>query len=126
PDGAVLVYLEDVGPDGRSRYLTEGGLRLIHRKLVPNPYATTDLPYHSYGRKDAKPMTLGKVEEITFQLWPIAALIRQGHRIRIAIAGADQDIFDPVSGVGNASLSIVTGGATGSRIALPVVAGGLR
>lgn len=126
PDGAVLVYLEDVGPDGRSRYLTEGGLRLIHRKLVPNPYATTDLPYHSYGRKDAKPMTPGKVEEITFQLWPIAALIRQGHRIRIAIAGADQDIFDPVAAAGNASLSIVTGGATGSRIALPVVAGGLR
>ncbi len=126
PDGAVLVYLEDVGPDGRSRYLTEGGLRLIHRKIVANPYATTDLPYHSFARKDARPMTPGRVEEVTFQLWPIAALIKQGHRIRVAVAGADQDIFDPVPADGNATLSIVTGGATGSRIALPVVAGGLR
>ncbi len=126
PDGAVLVYLEDVGPDGRSRYLTEGGLRLIHRKIVPNPYAATDLPYHSFARKDAKPMTPGKAEDITFQLWPIAALIRQGHRIRVAIAGADQDIFDPVPADGNATLSVVTGGTTGSRVSLPVVPGGLR
>ena len=124
-DGAVLVYLEDVGPDGRSRYLTEGGLRLIHRKIVPNPYADTDVPYHSFARRDAKPMTVGKAEDVTFQLWPIAALIKQGHRIRIAIAGADQDIFDPIPADGNATITIETGGTAGSRLTLPVVPGGL-
>jgi uncharacterized protein len=125
PDGAVLVYLEDVGPDGRSRYLTEGGLRLIHRKLGPNPYATTDIPYHSFARKDGRPMTPGKAEEVTFQLWPIAALIRQGHRIRLAVAGADQDIFDPIPADGEATLTIESGGKAGSRLTLPVVPGGL-
>ncbi len=30
-DAAFLVYLEDVAPDGRSRYITEGGLRAVHR-----------------------------------------------------------------------------------------------
>ena len=30
PDGALHVYLEDVAPDGRVTYLTEGILRLIH------------------------------------------------------------------------------------------------
>jgi hypothetical protein len=125
PDGAVLVYLEDVGPDGRSRYLTEGGLRLIHRKLVPNPYATTDIPYHSFDRADARPMTPGKLEDVTFQLWPIAVLIRKGHRVRIAIAGADHDIFDPIPADGNATLTVMSGGPAGSRIVLPVVPGGL-
>ncbi|MFN0178923.1 MAG: CocE/NonD family hydrolase [Gemmatimonadales bacterium] len=125
-DGAVLVYLEDVAPDGRSRYLTEGGLRLIHRKLGTNPYATTDLPYHTFARKDARPMTPGKAEEVTFQLWPIAALIKQGHRIRLAIAGADQSSFDPVPADGNATLTVTSGGTGGSRLVLPVVPGGLR
>jgi putative CocE/NonD family hydrolase len=125
-DGAVLVYLEDLAPDGRSRYLTEGGLRLIHRKLSTNPYARTNLPYHSFNRGDARPMTPGKAEEVTFQLWPIAALIRQGHRIRIAIAGGDQGNFDPIPADGNATLTIMSGGASGSRLVLPVVPGGLK
>jgi putative CocE/NonD family hydrolase len=125
-DGAVLVYLEDLAPDGRSRYLTEGGLRLIHRKLSANPYAQTDVPYHSFAKADAKPMTPGKVEEVTFQLWPIAALIRQGHRIRISIAGGDQGNFDPVPADGPATLTVVSGGASGSRLVLPVVPGGLK
>ena len=30
PDGALHVYLEDVAPDGRVTYLTEGVLRLVH------------------------------------------------------------------------------------------------
>lgn len=125
-DGAVLVYLQDVGPDGRSRYLTEGGLRLIHRRLSPNPYATTDLPYHSYNRGDAKPMTPGRAEDITFQLWPIAVLIKQGHRVRVTIAGADQASFDPIPADGDVTLTLHSGGPNGSRLLLPVVAGGLR
>jgi len=124
-DGVVLAYLEDLAPDGRSRYLTEGGLRLIHRKLVPNPYAKTDIPYHSFARGDAQPMKPGKVAEVTFQLWPIAALLRQGHRIRLAIAGADQTNFDPVPADGNATITVMSGGAAGSRLTLPVVPGGL-
>ena len=37
PDGALHVYLEDVAPDGRVTYLTEGILRLIHRsRMTPH------------------------------------------------------------------------------------------
>lgn len=125
-DGAVLAYLEDVGPDGRSRYLTEGGLRLIHRKLVPNPYAATDLPYHSFARADAAPMVSGRMEDVTFQLWPIAALVRAGHRIRLAIAGADAASFDPVPATGRVTMTVRTDPRRGSTVSLPVVPGGLR
>jgi len=125
-DGAVLGYLEDVGPDGRSRYVTEGGLRLIHRKLVPNPYAVTEVPYHSYGKDDAAPMVPGQVVEVTFQLWPIAALVRAGHRIRLAIAGADDTNFDLVPADGRLTMQVRTDPAAGSVLTLPVVPGGLR
>ncbi len=124
-DGALFVYLEDVDPQGRSRYVTEGGLRLIHRKATPNPYFEGEEPYHSFARADAEPMPPGEAETMSFRLWPIAALIRAGHRIRVAIAGADAGMFDPVPADGETTLTVYSGGADGSRIELPVVEGGL-
>lgn len=124
-DGAIFVYLEDVDPQGRSRYVTEGGLRLIHRKAVPNPYFEGEEPYHSFARTDAEPMPPGEAVTVSFRLWPIAALVRAGHRIRVAIAGADAGMFDPVPADGDATLTVYRGGADGSRIELPVVEGGL-
>ena len=125
-DGIVLAYLEDVGPDGRSRYVTEGGLRLIHRRTSPNPFFPDDIPYHSFARADARPMQPGQVETVSFQLQPIAALIRRGHRIRLAIAGADADLFDPIPAEGSATLTVHRNVEAVSVLELPVVPGGLR
>ena len=124
-DGALFVYLEDVDAEGRSRYVTEGGLRLIHRKAVPNPDFPGEEPYHSFARADAEPMPPGQAVTMSFRLWPIAALIREGHRIRVAISGADAGMFDPVPADGTATLTVHRGGVDGSRIELPVVEGGL-
>ncbi len=124
-DGSLFVYLEDVDPTGRSRFVTDGGMRLIHRKVSPNPYFPADTPYHSYARADAQPMPVGEAVRVVVRLWPTAALIRAGHRIRIAIAGADADTFDPLPADGEIAFTIHRGGADGSRVALPVVEGGL-
>ncbi len=124
-DGMVIVYLEDVDPDGRSRYLTEGGLRLIHRKTVDNPYYDTGKPYHSFNRADAAPMPPGEFVEVQIQLWPIAALIQPGHRLRLAIAGADAAVFDQLPPEGEINLAVRSGGDAGSSLVLPVVEGGL-
>jgi putative CocE/NonD family hydrolase len=125
-DGIVLAYLEDVDPDGRSRYVTEGGLRLIHRKTSQNPFFADDLPYHSFARADARPMQSGQVETVSFQLQPIAVLIRRGHRIRLAIAGADADLFDPIPAEGSATLTVYRNAEALSVLELPVVPTGLR
>ena len=53
-DGAFHVYLEDVAPDGRITYITEGILRAIHHKLsdeapiynLPGPYRTYKSEVH--------------------------------------------------------------------------------
>jgi putative CocE/NonD family hydrolase len=94
-DPAIFVYLEDVAPDGRVTYLTEGELRAIDRKPADPaklPYPI-DAPAHTYDRGDVLPVTPGKPFEARIALFPVAVLIRQGHAIRIAIAGADADCF---------------------------------
>jgi putative CocE/NonD family hydrolase len=94
-DPAVFVYLEDVAPDGRVTYITEGMLRGIDRRLADPktlPYPQ-DAPAHSFLRKDAEAVVPGKVFEMRFTLFPVAALIRKGHAVRIAIAGADANFF---------------------------------
>jgi putative CocE/NonD family hydrolase len=97
-DGAVHAYLEDVSPDGNVTYLTEGVFRLINRKTT-----TLQLPYeplgprHSFLRSDALPMVPGQPERVEFGMFATSVLLHKGHRIRLALAGADRDNFDLIS-----------------------------
>lgn len=117
-DPAVFVYLEDVAPDGRSTYLAEGQLRALHRK----PADPASLPYdqgpapHSYNRADALPVTPGAVMTLRFALFPTAALIRQGHRLRLAIAGADADTFRRYSNGEPEMFTVSYGGEQASQV----------
>lgn len=90
-DGSFIAYLEDVTPGGDVRYVTEGCLRAVHRKVsrAKPPYSLV-VPYHSFKRADAMPLTPGKLAEITFDLLPTSYLFKRRHSIRIAIAGADR------------------------------------
>ena len=123
-DGNFFVYLEDVAPDGRVTYLTEGELRALHRKLsqAPPPYKTT-YPYRTFSRADAQLLTPGQVATLTFQLMATSVLVRAGHRIRVAIAGADKDNFlrIPAMALGDVTVTVAHGGTGGSFIELPVV-----
>ena len=99
-DPVVFVYLEDVAPDGRVSYLTEGQLRLIHRK----PASAAKLPYdqgpapHSFNRADAMPVTPGEVMNVSFALFPTAALIRAGHKFARGHCGRGWRHFPPLLG----------------------------
>ena len=93
-DAAFHVYLEDVAPNGTVTYITEGVLRAINRKISPiePPYAQFG-PFHSFERADALPLIPGEVAEISFNLYATSVLIKQGHSLRIAIAGHDAAMF---------------------------------
>lgn len=121
-DGAVFIYLEDVGPNGVVRYVTEGQLRLLHRKVSNKqpPYWTAG-PYHSFCQSDALPMRPGESAQVTFSLMPVSVLLRAGHRLRVALAGADADTFARVPPTGDPVFTVHRGGKTGSRILLPVI-----
>ena len=125
-DGAFIVYLEDVAPDGTVRYITEGQLRGVMRAVTDDPPLYRKYgPHRSEARTDAMPLVPGEIAEISFDLWATSVLIREGHRIRVAVAGADADTFlrYPRDG-GVPTLSVQRNVAYPSAIVLPMKAAG--
>ena len=118
-DGAVLVYLEDVDPTGQSRYLTEGGLRLIHRKLARDTLFGVS-PYTSFARRDAAPMRPGVPARVSFRILPTSVVVKAGHRLRLAIAGADSGALARVPAEGTPTLTIHRGTPGTSVLDVPV------
>lgn len=119
-DGAVLLYLHDVAPDGRSRYLSEGGLRLLHRRVDAEPGFEAFGPVRSFEQADAEPMVPGERVELRIRLHPTSVRLAKGHRLRLAIAGADADIFRRLPAEGTPTLTIDRGGEHASWLELPV------
>jgi uncharacterized protein len=120
-DGAVFAYLEDVAPDGKVTYITEGQLRLLHRKVCEGGPASAYGPCHSYLSKDAVVMPRGVIQEVTLGLSPTSALVKAGHSLRIAFAGHDASTFARIPAVGAPVLTVAHGPAHPSRIDLPIV-----
>jgi len=121
-DGAFIVYLEDVAPDGRVTYITEGQLRGVMRRTAEalSPYVKMG-PHRSELRTDAMPLVPGEVAELTFELWATSVLIREDHRIRIAVAGADADTFAAYPRSGEApTLDVLRNSTYASQVRLPV------
>jgi putative CocE/NonD family hydrolase len=124
-DGAIFAYLEDVDSKGNVFLLTEGQFRLIHRKISDNepPYKIM-VPYHTYKKEDSLPLKPGEITEITFGLLPTSVLIRKGHRLRVAIAGADKDTFLRIPSEGNPVITIERNTRNASFIDLPIIING--
>ena len=120
-DGNSFVYLEDVDEQGHVTYVTEGQLRAIHRKLSDEepPYQDV-VPYRTFKREDAMPLVPGEITELVFDLIPTSYLFKEGHSIRIAIAGADKDHFFIPPGEPPA-LRFYRNSVHASRINLPVI-----
>ena len=100
-DTTLFVYLEDVTPEGQVHYVTEGQLRALHRTWQPAKTTiehVPKIPKRSYRRADAAPLTPGEVVPLTLDLLPISYQFKKGHRIRVALAGADQDHFQLLDG----------------------------
>lgn len=121
-DGAFHVYLEDVAPDGRVTYLTEGLLRAIHRKVGNHseaPYVPLGI-YHSFLEADAAPLVAGEVAEIGITLLPFSTVFRKGHSIRVAVAGHDMSMKGRCPEEGVPELRVERNARHPSRLILPV------
>lgn len=120
PDAALFAYLEMVDPDGRVSLLTEGMLRLMHRKILSagtHPFQAD--PAHGYRAQDALPVVPGEVMEVVLRLLPLSIRIPAGFRLRLALAGADADTFAPL-GEG-AVFTFHRGPVHASALDLPVI-----
>ena len=136
-NGDLFVYLEDVGPDGRSLLVTEGQLRLNYLRALPVQdivgvpksviAVRPALPWHGYRAKDylTDPLKGQAVQRIELDLLPTAWVFRAGHRIRLSLAGADAPSFalhPALQGAGAVPPVWTVQRGTGlSRVRLPVI-----
>jgi predicted acyl esterase len=119
-DSAGYVYLEAVGPDGAVTYLTEGSLRFLHRATAgPAAPAGLGVP-RTFARADGRPVVPGQAMDVTVELLPVSALVRAGHRLRVAVAGHDASCFARY-GPPDETFTVQLG--AGSYLELPVRAG---
>ncbi len=94
PDGTVIAYLEDVAPDGEVRMISEGLLRLAHRKVASvNPDGRALRTPRTYARADMQAMPIDEVQTLVFDFVPVSMLFQKGHCIRVVIVGHDKDQF---------------------------------
>ena len=120
-DGAVYVYLEDVGTGGEVSYLTEGCLRFMHRAAAgPARPERLGVP-RTFARPDALGVVPGDPMDLTVPLLPVSALVRAGHQVRVAVAGHDASCFTRYGPAGETfTLSL----GRDSRLDLPVWSSG--
>jgi hypothetical protein len=119
PDADLFVYLEQVSPDGRVDYVTDGQLRVSRRKLGALAYANPG-PQHTDRKADAEPATPGKPMKLEVTLLPLSHVFKQGMRIRLAIAGADRSQFQdhPPTAV---TWDVFRSGLRPSALSLPIM-----
>jgi uncharacterized protein len=121
PDLDVFAYLEEVGANGDSTYITEGNLRASHRTLDQAPYDNLGLPYHSYFKSNQKLIQAGEPVELVFDLLPTAYQFARGKRIRITIAFTNADNFETPALDPAPKLRLLRDANHSSFIQLPVV-----
>jgi uncharacterized protein len=121
-DGAFFVYLEEVDSYGRVTYITEGLLRAIHRRVsTDEPTHKLFVPQHTYLRKDALPLVPGEIAQLEFGMLPTSVLVRQGHHLRISIAGHDKDSFARIPAQGDPTITVHRSRVYPSSVDLPVM-----
>lgn len=95
-DPQVFVYVDEEEPDGTVRYVTEGMLRVAHRKPgsvsgLQGAFSSSQEMFKLEQFRLVKPQERELVE---LELLPISYTIPAGHRIIISVAGADNAHFD--------------------------------
>ncbi len=102
-DGHLFVKLCDVFPDGRSRQVTNGRLRLAHRD----------------GHDRVAPLPAGEAVPVEIVLWPVANTFRAGHSVQLVLGGSETPVAEVFPEP--CEITIVSGGDAPAALELPVV-----
>lgn len=92
-DGQLTVRVEDVAPDGTSRQISAGWQTLSLRALDERRSVHRDgylvRPYHRYTENATLPVPPNTPFAVDIEVFPAAASIAPGHKLRIAVQTAD-------------------------------------
>jgi hypothetical protein len=89
-----VVSISDVGPDGKSRQITQGVLAGSQRALQRSTtwWGTGGrpiLPYHPYTQASVTPVVPGQMTRYDVEVFPTFDTLEPGHRLRVTIATDD-------------------------------------
>lgn len=125
----LSVRLTDVAPDGSSREITAGWLAASHRAVDENKSRFLDgeniQPWHPFTKTAVKEVTPNEAMELDVEIFPSNFVIKEGHRLRIAIGPSDfphsmspaPQLYDQLGG----TATILNNEEYPSSVVLPVV-----
>ena len=92
-DGMLSVSVSDVAPDGTVSRLT-GGWQVISQRALDRARTryldgAVIQPYHPFTRASKQPLAAGEIAPVDVEVFPTAARIAPGHRLRVAIQAFD-------------------------------------
>jgi putative CocE/NonD family hydrolase len=122
PEGDLHAVIADVWPDGNAWPVAQGRLRIsfpdiIAAQSVSDVNGEVVQPYGDFSAKQyAVP---GQLREYHVEFWPIGNHFAAGHRLRLYLVGASGYMMPSIPGINLAH----AGGATPSRLLLPVLPG---
>jgi uncharacterized protein len=92
-DGMLSVAVSDVAPDGKVTRLTGGWQVVSHRALDRSRTRYLDgqviQPFHPFTKAAQRPLASGEVAPVDVEVFPTAASIAPGHRLRISVQAFD-------------------------------------
>lgn len=110
-DGMLSVAVEDVAPDGTVTRLTGGWQVISHRNLDESKTRYLDgkiiQPYHPFTRAAQKKLASKEVAPVDVEIFPTAATIRPGHRLRLAVQAFDVPHLLPSLGLALGNLAVM-------------------
>ncbi|MBO9544990.1 CocE/NonD family hydrolase [Caulobacter sp.] len=119
PEQPVFAYLEDVAPDGTVTVISEGRQRASLRKVVPATWDTIGTPWRRSRTEDHQPLKAGEPVKVSFDMLAVSYVFKAGHRVRIAVSGAEPRERGRIETTPAPTLTLHTGGDTPSSVTLP-------
>lgn len=126
-DGMLSVAVEDVAPDGTVHRITGGWQVISHRTLdtTRSRYLDGKLiqPWHPFTKATQRNLAAGQVAPVDVEVFPTGAVVRPGHRLRVAVQAFDvPHLLSPLTSLLGqlVPVTVHTGAAYPSSITLPV------
>ncbi|WP_246942967.1 CocE/NonD family hydrolase [Bacillus pinisoli] len=89
----VSVRITDVAPDGSSQEITAGWLAASHRTVMDSKSRFLDgqniQPWHPFTKAEVKEVVPNEVMELDIEIFSTNVVIKEGHRLRVAIGPSD-------------------------------------
>ncbi|MBP9217236.1 MAG: CocE/NonD family hydrolase [Sterolibacterium sp.] len=93
-EAAINVRIDDVGTDGVARPITNGLMSAAFRAVDPSRSRTLRgemiQPWHPYTLASKQLLNPGEAVKVPVEIFPAAAVIRKGHRLRVSISASNQ------------------------------------